>query len=254
MQARFPSAYKLTFPPANPFGLSPTLAYILFAVSALPNICCSFSTMSAASNPDDALPTTEQLSAARAAYVLDGQNNRLDFATLLDRARTDRLPLVLIFTRHFHCGMCKEYVKALARSTILTDASKVSLVIVGPGQAAGLEHYKDQVDRPPFAFYADPELELYHALGVTKRSLDLGDASKDKIGSHHQQSFARNLLGSVTEIVKSGSLALKGGDFKQLGGEFVWDQDGKPVLAHRMKHTRDHTEVSVIEQAATATS
>ncbi|GAC96381.1 hypothetical protein PHSY_003961 [Pseudozyma hubeiensis SY62] len=206
------------------------------------------------STSDDALPSSEQLSAANSTYVLDSQSNRIDFTTLLTRANTNNLPLVLIFTRHFHCGMCKEYVKALSKSTVLTDASRASLVVVGPGQPEGLEHYKQQVDSPPFEFYADPELNLYHALGVTRRNLDQGDAKKDNIGSHHQQGLAQTFFSSVAEIVKSGSLALKGGDFKQLGGEFVWDKEGKPVWAHRMRHTRDHTEVSEIERVATGAS
>ena len=208
-------------------------------------------TSSTHSNPDDALPTKEQLSAANAAYVFDSESNRVDFSALAERARTNNQALLLFFTRHFHCGMCKEFVRALAQSTILTDSSRVSLIIVGPGQAAGLEHYKEQVNNPPFEFYADPDLRLYHALGVTRRNLELGNAQKDKIGSHHKESFTSNFLSSVGEIVKSGTLALKGGDFKQLGGEFVWSKEGEPVLAHRMKHTRDHSEISDLEQAVT---
>lgn len=205
-------------------------------------------------NSDDAIPTIKQLSAANAAFVLNGQGDRVDFSSLLQSTQTNKVAFVLILTRHFHCGMCKEFVKALQQSSTLTDTARVSLVIVGPGQAAGLDHYKEQVDNPPFEIYADPELRLYHALGVTRRNLDLGDASKDKIGSHHQEGFTQTFLSSVAEIVKSGSLALKGGDFKQLGGEFVWNAQGELVLAHRMRHTRDHSEVSALEGAVVQAS
>lgn len=198
---------------------------------------------------DDALPTQDQLSAANAAYVLGHQGNHVEFSSLLSSATSKQVPLVLIFTRHFHCGSCKEFVRAAAASSPLTDSSRVSTIVIGPGQAAGLDFYRSQVDNPPFQFYADPDLNLYHALGVTKKTLDLGDSST--LGSHHKQGFAQTLLSSVAQTFKSGSLALKGGDIKQLGGEFVWDKDGKPVFAHRMKHTRDHSEVSAIEQAIT---
>ncbi|CDW98056.1 hypothetical protein [Sporisorium scitamineum] len=189
---------------------------------------------------DDALPTAEQLSAANTAHVLDSNNDRIAFSSLLDRAKQNDLPLVLIFTRHFHCGMCKVFVRALSHSNTLTDSSRVSLVVVGPGQPQGVEHYKQQVGNPPFEFYADPQLELYHALGVTRRSLELG-SSKDKIGSHYQTSVLQNLVGSVAETVKSGSLALKGGDFKQLGGEFVWDKEGI-ILNSRSSSSDDDDE------------
>lgn len=202
--------------------------------------------MSSAS--DDALPTPDQLSSARTATILDPSGNPTHFSTLLDKASSSSLPLILIFTRHFHCGMCKEFVRALSHSSLLTDPTRVSTIIVGPGQASGLAAYKASVNNPTVQFFADPELELYHALGVTKRSLELGDG-----GSHHKESFAKNLFSSVGEIVKSGSGALKGGDFKQLGGEFVWSKEGEVVFAHRMRHTKDHSELSALEEAATQT-
>ncbi|TKY86752.1 hypothetical protein EX895_004392 [Sporisorium graminicola] len=199
---------------------------------------------------DDALPTADQLSAARAVHIFTSNHTRVPFSSLLDRAHQQNLALVLVFTRHFHCGMCKEFVRALSHSSTLIDPSRVLLVVVGPGQPEGVEHYKQQVGSPPFEFYADPKLELYHALGVTRRNLELGSSSKEILGSHHQTSVLTNLVSSVAETFKSGSLIFKGGDFKQLGGEFVWNQAGKVVLAHRMRHTRDHTEIAVLEQAA----
>lgn len=195
---------------------------------------------------DDALPSSDQLASAKTASIFDDQGKTIQFSSILDEAHSAQLPVLLVFTRHFHCGMCKEFVKGLARSSALTDSSSVSVVVVGPGQPSGVPGYKAWVENPPFRFYADPELHLYHALGVTKRSLELGPG-----GSHHQESFTKNLFSSVSEIVKSGTKALQGGDFKQLGGEFVFNKQGEPVLAHRMQHTRDHTEISELERAVT---
>lgn len=201
------------------------------------------------SSQDDALPTQDQLSAAKTAYVLDPQGNHVEFSSLLSSATSKQVSLVLIFTRHLHCGSCKEFVRAAASSSLLTDSSRVLTIVIGPGQSAGLDFYKSQVNNPPFQFYADPDLRLYHALGVTKRTLDTGDSNT--LASHHKESITQTVLSSVAQTVKSGSLAFKGGDIKQLGGEFVWDKEGNPVFAHRMKHTRDHSEISVIEQAIT---
>lgn len=41
----------------------------------------------------------------------------------------------------------------------------------------------------------------------------------------------------------SGRKALKGGDFKQVGGEFLFE-NGECTWAHRMRTTRDHTEIT----------
>uniref|UniRef100_V5GNP1 Glucose 1-dehydrogenase n=1 Tax=Kalmanozyma brasiliensis (strain GHG001) TaxID=1365824 RepID=V5GNP1_KALBG len=198
------------------------------------------------SSQDDALPTSEQLSAANAAYVLDNQGNQVDFSSIQDQAKAKQLPLVLIFTRHFHCGMCKEYVRAVAASNILTDPSRVLTVIVGPGEASGLTAYRNSVNNPPFTFYADPQLRLYHALGVTRRNLSTGDPSKEKIGSHHTGSYTQNLFSSIGEILKSGTQALKGGDFKQLGGEFVWNQEAG-IIVHYLGDAATTTEAQSLQ-------
>ena len=40
---------------------------------------------------------------------------------------------------------------------------------------------------------------------------------------------------------------LSGGDFRQVGGEFLF-QNGKVTWCHRMKYTRDHAEVPLVRQ------
>lgn len=204
--------------------------------------------MSDSTSPS-ALPTVEQIREAENLSVFDASGKQVQFSSLLDGAKSKGIPFILIFTRHFHCGMCKQFVRALAKSSILTDASKVTLVIIGPGQPEGIDHYKQEVGNPAFQFLADPQVKLYHALGMTIRTFNGGDEKTDKIPSHHSGGLISTAVSSVVDIVKSGSLALKGGDFKQLGGDFVWDARGQPILAHRMQHTRDHTEVSDLEQA-----
>ncbi|KAI3493229.1 hypothetical protein L1887_42069 [Cichorium endivia] len=169
--------------------LSPTLAAPL-QLQIWRIASSEHSTMSTATHADsdDALPTTAQLSAAKATHVLDSHGTRISVASLFDDAQAQQLPLVLVFTRHFHCGMCKEFVRALAESSILT---RVELIIVGPGEAAGVETYKASVGRPPFKFFADPQLHLYHALGVTRRNLELGgrkgESGRASQGGPHAQ-------------------------------------------------------------------
>ncbi len=38
---------------------------------------------------------------------------------------------------------------------------------------------------------------------------------------------------------------MKGGDYKQVGGEFLWES-GEVVWCHRMRNTRDHAEIQVL--------
>ena len=53
------------------------------------------------------------------------------------------------------------------------------------------------------------------------------------------------LCGPVWLVGDDRPLALKGGDFKQVGGEFLFE-NGECTWAHRMKTTRGHAEVSEI--------
>jgi hypothetical protein len=49
-------------------------------------------------------------------------------------------------------------------------------------------------------------------------------------------------LESIYQGLASGRRALKGGDFWQVGGEFLLE-NGECLWGHRMQTTRDHTEV-----------
>lgn len=40
---------------------------------------------------------------------------------------------------------------------------------------------------------------------------------------------------------------LSGGDFKQVGGEFLF-QEGKVTWCHRMRSTRDHAELPIVRE------
>ena len=90
----------------------------------------------------------------------------------------------------------------------------------------------------PFPIYADPTKKLYFELGMT-RTLDLGP----KTPEYMQMSVPSVVVRSFLQALRAGSRALKGGDFWQVGGEFVLE-DGRAVWCHRMKNTRDHAEFS----------
>jgi hypothetical protein len=89
----------------------------------------------------------------------------------------------------------------------------------------------------PFPIYADPTRKIYDVLGMT-RTWDLGS----KPGYMHTNMMTISLQ-SIFQGVVNGKKALKGGDLKQVGGEFLFE-DGECTWVHRMKTTRGHTEVS----------
>ena len=55
------------------------------------------------------------------------------------------------------------------------------------------------------------------------------------------------VVGSIADGLSSGTKVFSGGPYSQLGGEFLWE-DGELVWCHRMRNTRDHTEVGVLRE------
>lgn len=94
-----------------------------------------------------------------------------------------------------------------------------------------------QTTRCPFAIYADPTRKLYDLLGMT-RTLDLGPKSPQ----YMQKSLLSVMVASFVQSLKSGWGATKGGDYRQVGGEFLFE-DGTVSWGHRMRNTRDHAEI-----------
>jgi hypothetical protein len=91
----------------------------------------------------------------------------------------------------------------------------------------------------PFPIYAEPTRKIYDYLGMT-RTYDLGTKP-----AYMQTNVLINSVQSIFQGLSTGRKALKGGDFKQVGGEFLFE-NGECTWVHRMKTTRGHAEVSEI--------
>lgn len=106
----------------------------------------------------------------------------------------------------------------------------------------------------PYPAYTDPTRRLYSELGMV-RTLALGkkpDYAKGK-------SLLRISLESIAQglgHLRTG-LAVRGGDHKQVGGEFLFqgeegkgeeEEEKRVTWCHRMRTTRDHTESDVLRE------
>lgn len=73
----------------------------------------------------------------------------------------------------------------------------------------------------PFQLYTDPSLRLYNALGMTKRTNDIGpEFEKGEYVRH-------GLVGGIAMVVRNAlkvgmPVWEKGGETSQLGGEFIF--------------------------------
>lgn len=91
----------------------------------------------------------------------------------------------------------------------------------------------------PFPIYAEPTRKIYDHLGMT-RTFDLGAKP-----AYMQTHLLINSVQSIFQGLSTGRKALKGGDFKQVGGEFLFE-GGECTWVHRMRTTRGHCEVEEI--------
>jgi hypothetical protein len=190
---------------------------------------------------NDDIPTATDLSRIDSLLVLDSKGQSRPFGELYKGTGVAPRQLI-IFVRHFFCGNCQEYLREL--SALITPEALLALpeptfiTVIGCGRPDLIDMYT-ATTKCPFPIYADPTRKLYEYLGMT-RTLELG-----KKPSYFQSNILVTSVQSIFQGISTGNKALKGGDFKQVGGEFLFE-DGKCVWAHRMRNTRDHMEVHAL--------
>ncbi len=135
---------------------------------------------------------------------------------------------------------CQEYLKTLSSAitpeALQTLSIPTQLVIIGCGESSLIPWYTKET-ACPFPIYADPTKKLYDLLGMT-RTLNLGS----KHPEYMKSSVPMNTIKSFWQTLRAGRDMMKGGDFYQVGGEFMFE-DERVTWCHRMRNTRDHAEI-----------
>ncbi|KDN44136.1 hypothetical protein K437DRAFT_257178 [Tilletiaria anomala UBC 951] len=230
--------------------------------ASLPNTATNgrSNTESETEDGNDALPTPEQIAAGDEVKVNDEHGKSFRFGDLRKGRKT-----ILLFVRHQHCGICLSYLtslnshpafKKLAKATAYADgpraetAPDTQVIIISQGAWSGLKRYRDfsgpiedatgKQNTNPFPIYASTDANLFTAYGVTRHTLAKGtkqDAAPEVRGIN----MFSIVLKSLKETLGSGRGILNGGSYSRLGADFIIDKDDKPIFAHRMRSTRDHT-------------
>lgn len=192
-------------------------------------------------NVNNRLSTAKDLSQVEDILVLDAQGWSRPFRKLYQAPHIAPRQLI-IFIRHFFCGNCQEYLRTISSSIkpedLLALPTPTSITVIGCGQPELIPMYMEATSCP-FPIYAEPTRKLYDQLGMT-RTFELGDKP-----AYMHTNMLINSVQSIFQGLGSGKNAWKGGDMKQVGGEFLFE-NGECTFVHRMKTTRDHTEVSEI--------
>ncbi|KAF2005648.1 hypothetical protein P154DRAFT_412767, partial [Amniculicola lignicola CBS 123094] len=194
-------------------------------------------------NVNDEIPTEKDLKKVGDQLVLDNKGASRQFKELYQGEGVAPKQLI-IFIRHFFCGNCQEYLRTLSSAItpemLLALPTPTFITVIGCGSPDLIDMYAKETGCP-FPIYADPTRRLYDLLGMTS-TFNPGN----KPEYIHSNMFLTSVQ-SVMQALKTGTKATKGGDFKQVGGEFLFE-DGDCVWVHRMRNTRDHAEVTDIKQ------
>ncbi|KAK3296819.1 AhpC/TSA antioxidant enzyme-domain-containing protein [Chaetomium fimeti] len=178
------------------------------------------------------LPTLDTIRKIDNYTVLDRDGKSHTFRSLYTGRHTARRVLI-IFIRHFFCGNCQQYLRTLSESitppSLLALPHSTFICVVGCGDPALIDMYADAA-ACPFPIYADPTRRLYAELGMV-RTLALGPRPA-YIKTHLVKSSALSVVQGLKQIGKG--LALRGGDSKQVGGEFLFEPVGRDAVGGGM--------------------
>lgn len=166
-------------------------------------------------------PSAALLRKLENVVVLDQHGKSHTFKSIYTGPNVARRVLI-IFVRHFYCGNCQDYIRSVS-SSITPDALlrlpiSTFIAIVGCGDPGLIELYARETNCP-FPIYTDPTRKLYTELGMVK-TLALGERP-----AYMRKSIFVSSLASIAMGLKQlgSGLALKGGDQRQIGGEFLFE-------------------------------
>lgn len=174
---------------------------------------------------------------------------------------------------------CQEYLRTLSEAitpdSLLRLPISTFITVVGCGDPGLIDMYAKETGCQ-FPIYTDPTRSLFDALGMVK-TLQMGTKP-----AYTKKSTSRGIFDSIVQGLKHvpKGLALKSGDHRQVGGEFLYEpfnvatpistptqeqapkfgslaepatikdkaederaEDKRITWCHRMKNTRDHVEL-----------
>ncbi|KAE9962293.1 hypothetical protein BLS_000565 [Venturia inaequalis] len=166
------------------------------------------------------LPTKEQLAAAFELHVLDKDGKKHNFGELCHNGSEGVERNLVVFIRHWFCGVCQSYISALSSSIPPTALSALSpptrLTIIGCGADSLIPQYL-KTTSCPYTLYTDPTASLYKIFNFG-RTLEMGKEP----GYLKGKNMWELSWGGMMQTIRTGWKARGGGDWMQVGGEFLF--------------------------------
>ena len=116
----------------------------------------------------DECPDRATLAAAYNIPIFSSDGTSMPFGRLYHQATAQHTRQLIIFIRHFYCGACQAYLKAISDNITMQEYFSIptptSIVVIGCGHPELIPFYKLKTGCP-FPIYAEPTRALFKRLG-----------------------------------------------------------------------------------------
>jgi len=154
-------------------------------------------------------------------------------------------PAILVFLRHFGCGCAWQRAERLAGELDALASAGATVIAIGQADPTRTRAFRERAGLH-CPVLCDEGRQAYDALGLL-------DARPSQVAYGMPESFLRRNLAVTIEFLQSrqGSGKEPVDSPWQLPGEFVIDDSGTIILAHRSQYCADYADIDVLLSAIT---
>ena len=153
----------------------------------------------------DECPDRATLAAAYNIPIYAADGSPMPFGQLYHPATAHHTRQLIIFIRHFYCGACQAYLKAISDNITMQEYFSIptptSIVVIGCGHPELIPFYKLKTGCP-FPIYAEPTRALFKRLGMVL-SVNIGMKRPEYMKDISPVAWAAGQLTTIRRGVKA---------------------------------------------------
>jgi hypothetical protein len=153
----------------------------------------------------DECPDRATLAAAYNIPIYSSDGTSMPFGQLYHPATATHTRQLVIFIRHFYCGACQAYLKAISDNITMQEYFSIpiptSIVVIGCGHPELIPFYKLKTGCP-FPVYAEPSRALFKRLGMMM-SLNIGTKRPEYMKDISPVAWAAGQITTIRKGIKA---------------------------------------------------